>query len=100
MEVNFLVAFTGGVVSLFAPCVVPLLPAYIGYVTGVSLTDLREKGVGAYRKQLVASSLAYVVGFALVFVVLGAAAGGFGAVLRVYDVWIQRIGGMLIMAWA
>ena len=100
MEVNFLVAFTGGVVSFFAPCVVPLLPAYIGYVTGVSLTDLREKGVGAYRKQLVASSLAYVVGFALVFVVLGAAAGGFGAVLRVYDVWIQRIGGMLIMAWA
>jgi cytochrome c-type biogenesis protein len=100
MPINFLVAFTSGVVSFAAPCVVPLLPAYIGYVTGVGLKDLREKGLVGYRRQVVISSLAYVVGFALVFVMLGAAAGGFGAVLRVYDVWIQRMGGILIMAWA
>lgn len=100
MEVNFLVAFTGGVVSFFAPCVVPLLPAYIGYVTGVSVKDLRDKGVRAYRRQIVGSAVAYVVGFALVFVILGAAAGGLGVVLRAYDIWIQRLGGILIMAWA
>lgn len=100
METNLAVAFLSGVVSFFAPCVVPLLPAYIGYVTGVSIKDLRDKGVGAYRKQLVMSSLAYTAGFAIVFVMLGAAAGGLGAVLRAYDVWIQRLGGILIMAWA
>lgn len=91
MEINLLVAFTSGVLSFFAPCVVPLLPAYIGYITGVAVTK---------RKQLIGSAAAYVAGFALIFVILGAAAGGLGAVLRTYDIWIQRLGGMLIMLWA
>ncbi len=100
MEINFLVAFTSGVVSFFAPCVVPLLPAYVGYVTGVSLKELKSKGVGKYKKQLVLSSLAYMLGFAVIFVILGTTAAGLGSVLRVYDVWIQRAGGILVMLFA
>lgn len=97
MEINLLVAFTSGVVSFFAPCVVPLLPAYIGYVTGVSLEELRVKGVAAYKKQLVLSSLAYFLGFSVIFVILGTTAASLGSVLRSYDVWIQRGGGILVM---
>lgn len=96
-DINLPVAFVGGIISFFAPCVVPLLPAYIGYVTGVSASDLQKKGFEHYQKKLVFSSLFYILGFSLIFVLLGAAAAGFGMLFRQYDFWIQRIGGLLIV---
>jgi len=95
MEINFLVAFTSGIVSFFAPCVVPLLPAYVGYITGVSLSD-----VARFRKQVVWSSVAYIAGFSVVFTILGTSAAGLGSLFRQYDVLVQRIGGILIMGFA
>ena len=100
MEVNFVVAFFSGIVSFFAPCVVPLLPAYVGYVTGVSIKDLKEKGASHYRKQMLFSSILYIFGFSLVFVLLGTTAASFGTVLRSYNDWIQIIGGLFIMFFA
>lgn len=94
---NFPIAFGAGIVSFFAPCVVPLLPAYIGYVTGVSLNELKEKGYAPFRKKLLASSLFYILGFSVVFVLLGTAAASIGIALRRYDFLIQRIGGLIIL---
>lgn len=94
---NFLIAFSGGLVSFFAPCVVPLIPAYIGYVTGVSLRDLKVYGYGPYIKKLLLSSIFYILGFSIVFVLLGTAAGSLGVALRRYDFLIQRIGGLVIL---
>ena len=85
MSLNFLIAFSSGVVSFFAPCVVPLLPAYIGYVTGVSLDELKMSGMERYRRTMIFSSLLYILGFSVVFVILGAAAAGIGGVLRSYS---------------
>jgi len=100
-KLNLVVAFSSGVVSFFAPCVVPLLPAYVGYVSGVSLQELKRKGgVKKYRKKLILSSIAYMLGFAVIFVTLGTTAAGLGSVLRQYDVWIQRVGGILVMIFA
>ena len=100
-QLNFLIAFTSGIVSFFAPCVVPLLPAYVGYVTGVSLQELQaEGGVARYRRQIVLSSLAYMVGFSVIFVILGTTAAGLGSVLRQYSGLIQRMGGILVMLFA
>lgn len=100
-QLNLVVAFTSGVVSFFAPCVVPLLPAYVGYVSGVSVKELQKKGgVKRYRKQLILSSIAYMFGFAVIFVILGTTAAGLGSVLRSQDVWIQRVGGILVMLFA
>lgn len=100
-QLSFIVAFSSGVVSFFAPCVVPLLPAYVGYVTGVSLQELQAKGgVGRYKKQILVSSLMYMLGFSLVFVILGSTAAGLGGLIRQYDVWIQRGGGILVMLFA
>lgn len=96
-DINFAVAFGAGVVSFFAPCVVPLLPAYIGYVTGVSAVDLKEKGYGQYIKKLLGSSIFYILGFSLVFVVLGTVAAGVGITLRRYESLIQRVGGAIIL---
>ncbi len=97
LDLNFPVAFGAGLVSFFAPCVLPLLPAYIGYVTGVSLGDLEKKGYTPYIKKILLSSLFYVLGFSIVFVLLGTAAASFGMVLRRYDFLIQRIGGLIIL---
>jgi cytochrome c-type biogenesis protein len=96
-NLNLLIAFSAGLISFFAPCVVPLLPAYIGYVTGVSLKDLQKYGYQPFIKKLLASSLFYILGFSLVFVVLGTAAGGLGTSLRHWDFIIQRVGGLVIL---
>lgn len=97
LDLNFPVAFGAGVVSFFAPCVVPLLPAYIGYVTGVSLKDLKGQGYSPFRTKLLSSSLLYILGFSIVFVLLGTAAAGVGSALRRYDFIIQRVGGAIIL---
>lgn len=101
MYVNLFAAFTSGLISFFAPCVIPLLPAYIGYVTGVSLKELKQAdGHRRYRRQLFISSLVYVIGFSLVFVILGTAAASLGLWLRRYTQWIQIIGGLVVMFFA
>lgn len=96
-NISFPVAFGAGVISFFAPCVVPLLPAYVGYVTGVSAKDLKEEGYSPYIRKLLSSSIFYILGFSLVFVALGTAAAGFGMALRRYDFLIQRVGGLIIL---
>lgn len=96
-DINLPIAFVGGMISFFAPCVVPLLPAYIGYVTGVSAQDLARRGESAFAKKIILSSIFYILGFSLIFVILGTAASGLGFLLRQYDFWIQRIGGLFIL---
>lgn len=97
-DLNLAIAFGAGLVSFFAPCVVPLLPAYIGYVSGVSFAELAKKeGYARFRNKILLSSIIYILGFSLVFVALGTAAAGFGMVFRQYDFWIQRLGGFLIV---
>lgn len=97
LNLNFPIAFAGGLASFFAPCVVPLLPAYIAYVTGVSLQDLKIRGYGPYIKKILLSSTFYILGFSLVFTLLGTAAGGAGMTLRHYGPLIQKLGGLIIL---
>ena len=57
IDVNIPIAFMAGVISFFAPCVLPLIPAYVGYVAGVSLKDLEIKGYQTYLKKIIISSI-------------------------------------------
>lgn len=91
------VAFLAGVISFFAPCVVPLLPAYLSYVAGVSIKELKEKGYKPFRKKLILSSLIYVLGFSLVFMLLGGIAGNLGLALRLHSRKIGIAGGLLMV---
>lgn len=97
VELSIPIAFVAGLVSFFAPCVVPLIPAYVGYVTGVSLTELKKKGYKPYFKKILTSSIFYILGFSIVFVALGSISAGIGFFLRRNSSLIQRIGGMIII---
>ncbi|MBI3397534.1 sulfite exporter TauE/SafE family protein [Candidatus Woesebacteria bacterium] len=96
-DVSFSVAFIAGVVSFLAPCVVPLAPSYISYVTGVSLKDLALNNYGRYFKKILFSSVFYILGFSIVFVILGTTAAGIGVFLRKYNFIIQKVGGLIIL---
>jgi cytochrome c-type biogenesis protein len=88
------VAFVAGVVSFASPCVLPLVPSYLSFVTGVSLEDL-EAGVD--RRNTLVHSVLFVLGFSTIFVLLGAVAFFLGQFVRQFEVWIPRVGGALII---
>lgn len=88
------VAFAAGTVSFFSPCVVPLLPGYLSYVSGVAVTELET----ARRSRIVAGALLFVLGFTVVFVAGGALFGAAGQHLMQYQRQISIIGGLLLVA--
>ena len=94
VEVGVAIAFTAGVFSFLSPCVLPLVPSYLTFVTGMSLEDLQE---GVNRKATFMHSLLFVAGFSIIFILLGASASFLGQFLRVYELWIARIGGVIII---
>ena len=97
-DISLMVAFFSGIVSFFAPCVLPLLPAYISYVTGVSLKELvAENGIEKYKSQIISSSVWYLFGFSTLFVLLGTTAASLGVFVRTSSDSIQLIGGLFIM---
>ena len=89
-----MIAFTAGVFSFLSPCVLPLVPSYLTFVTGMSLEDLQE---GVDRRATFVHSLLFVIGFSSIFILLGASASFLGQFLRHYEVWIARIGGVIII---
>lgn len=93
---SLVLAFAAGALSFFAPCVVPLLPAYVGYLSGAALSEARTDLAGV-QLRIVRGGILYVLGFGLVFVLLGVAAGFAGNGLRAQEVWVQRLGGVLVI---
>ncbi|RDG35764.1 cytochrome c biogenesis CcdA family protein [Streptomyces corynorhini] len=87
------IAVLGGLVSFFSPCVLPLVPGYLSYVTGVSGTDLAD----ARRGRMVAGATLFVAGFTAVFVSGGALFGYFGATLQGYQGTISKVLGALMI---
>ncbi len=100
-DVTFWIAFSAGILSFFSPCVLPLIPSYLTYITGLSFKQLQGEHPGAkVRIQVLLHSLAFIAGFSVVFISLGALAGvassAFQEHLREGLEWIQKIGGILI----
>ena len=93
MLLALLVALGSGVVSFLAPCTVPLLPAYVGVLSGSSAGASAEGQAG----RLLRGAVLYVVGFSVVFVTLGALAGGAGSAIRAGGGPVQRAGGVLVL---
>jgi len=88
------VAFAAGVISFLSPCVLPIVPGYLGFITGMSLDELRGE---SSRRAVLVPALFFVLGFSLIFILLGATATLIGAVLNVYQDWIARIGGVIVI---
>lgn len=88
------IVFLAGILSFLSPCVLPLVPSYLSFVTGMSLEDLQE---GVDRHRVLVHSALFVTGFTLIFVLLGASASFIGRFLNYYSDWIERIGGIIII---
>jgi cytochrome c-type biogenesis protein len=91
-NLNLLVAFAGGLLSFLSPCVLPLVPSYLGFITGFTFTEMADR-----RRIAMIHALLFVLGFTLIFMLFGASATALGRLLKYYDVWFQRIGGVLII---
>jgi cytochrome c-type biogenesis protein len=94
-DIGFAIALGAGVLSFLSPCVLPLVPSYLTFVTGMSLEDLQG---GVNRRVTMTHSLLFVVGFSAIFILLGASASFLGQFFKAYEIWIARIGGLIIIA--
>lgn len=94
-SVSLLFAFGAGMVSFVSPCMLPMVPAYLGYIAGSSAQRLA--GGGAPRGWLLLRSVQFVLGFTLVFTGLGASASLIGLLLRVYQPLLAKVAGALIV---
>jgi cytochrome c-type biogenesis protein len=81
-DVTFPAAAAAGLISFLSPCVLPLAPPYLCYLAGASLEELVEEGEARARRNTIIAALLFVLGFATVFIALGATASVFGALLR------------------
>lgn len=96
-SVSFSLAFIAGLLTFASPCVFPLIPAYISYITGISFDELKEPLRGDIQRKTLVYSLFFILGFSLVFMALGASASLVGKVVFAYKVWLSRIGGLLVI---
>lgn len=97
-SVSILTAFSAGVFSFISPCVLPLIPAYISFITGISVEDLQDGGDSRGRASRVfVLTLIFVLGFSTVFVLMGAGASFVSKILFTNRVWFNRIAGTLII---
>jgi cytochrome c-type biogenesis protein len=87
------VAFLAGLLSFLSPCVLPLVPSYLSFITGVS----SSAELGARRHLALLHALLFVTGFSIIFVAFGATATELGRLLHAYQTWLERIGGVLVL---
>jgi len=86
------ISFTAGLLSFLSPCVLPLIPSYVSFITGLSLDDIKRS-----RRVTLIHSLLFIAGFTIVFLLLGATATVLGRVLLRHREWVGRIGGVLVI---
>lgn len=96
-NLTFSLAFLAGLLSFLSPCVLPLVPAYIGYLGGTAVITEEQAGTRRETARTLLHSLFFVLGFTLVFVLLGASATFLGRLLLDYSVLLQRVGGVLLV---
>lgn len=91
-------AFIAGMLTFLAPCTLPLLPGYLAFISGVSLQDLQDPLKSpSSRRKIFLNGLLFVVGFSVVFVLLGSLFGLGGSALVSYRLWLSRVGGIFVI---
>ncbi len=95
-QVGTVVAFGAGVVSFLSPCVLPLIPAYVSFMTGMSLSELT--GDGRRVSRILGPVLLFVAGFSVVFVAMGAGASVLGSLVSANRILLERVAGVVVIA--
>jgi cytochrome c-type biogenesis protein len=93
-DISPLVAFTGGIISLFSPCILPMVPVYLATLCG---PEILNRNIPVPRLTIFLHSLAFVLGFSLVFILLGAGAGSIGGVISSHMRLVRWISGSLMI---
>ena len=91
-------AFFAGLLMFLAPCTLPLVPAYLGFISGVSSKDLTdEESAKSARRKIFLNGVFFILGFAVIFILLGTFAGFIGSKIIGFQLWSRRIGGVLVI---
>ncbi len=97
-QVNFFIAFVSGILSFLSPCVLPIVPGYLSFISGLSFDEMmNEQSAAQVRKKLLMNSLMFVLGFSLVFIILGASASVVGKFLQSNLDIISKVAGVVII---
>lgn len=95
LNLNLFIAFIAGIVAFFSPCVAPIIPAYLSYASGLSVAEKEHRN--PFRSTAFRHGLWFVLGFVLVFIILGFSVSAIGKVFLDVRPIIQRIGGVLLI---
>jgi cytochrome c-type biogenesis protein len=94
MSLSYGMVFFAGLMSFFSPCILPIFPSFVAFITGVHI----NQGTKA-KHSIYPAVISFLLGFSLVFVMLGLSIGWIGQWLTEYQVWIRKIGGVLLIFW-
>ena len=94
-NISFVVAFLAGLFSFISPCVFPLIPSYLSYISGLSMDKLLENKSRQAKSITIKHSLSFILGFTTVFVLLGVFSTAIGSLL--HSIWLMRIAGVFIV---
>ncbi|MFH2012711.1 MAG: cytochrome c biogenesis protein CcdA [Pseudomonadota bacterium] len=100
-EISILIAFSAGVFTFFTPCILPLIPSYIAFITGCSIDELLNKETQIVKRKHIRNifieTLLFVLGFSFVFISLGASASYIGGFLFEHKRIIEIVGGLIVI---
>lgn len=94
MELTIFVAFGAGILSFVSPCVLPIYPAFISYITGMSYDDLKNKGL---NRNAVIHTIIFLIGFSFIYMILGMSIGYISNIFISYQTLIRQIGAIIII---
>lgn len=96
-DVTYFVAFSAGLLSFFSPCVLPLIPAYLSYITGMSIEEYSKELHGSAKRRVILNTVFFIMGFAFIFIfVFGAGTTLISSALKSHKELIGQIGGLII----
>lgn len=94
-NISFIVAFSAGLLSFLSPCVLPLVPAYIGYLAGNSVPSVSERALN--KLKVIYKSFGFVLGFSIVFIIMGASITTLGSLFTIHHNILRKFGGLIII---
>lgn len=97
VSVPLWLAFGAGLLSFISPCVLPLVPTYVSYLTGASISELNADENGIVKARLWWNALAFIAGFSAIFIAFGLSASALGQLLATHQVLLRRVSGVIII---
>ena len=97
IQISLPLAFLAGFVSFLSPCILPVVPSYLAFVSGLTLGELSDHATPAVRRRAAIHSILFVLGFSLVFMTMGLVATSFGTAIAQSLPWVNRIGGVVMI---